>query len=105
MSKSSRNEILKFRVTAAEKQRIEERAALSNCSLSSYLRGCALFKPITVITGADQVASELRKIGGNINQIAKLANAGYAWAADFETVRKELNSIWQQLNSLHRDVR
>ena len=78
----TKTEILKFRVTPEEKEIITHKARSSYRLVSQYLRDCALEKQITVINGAENVADELRRIGNNINQIARSVNAGIATRQD-----------------------
>ncbi len=101
---SVKNKILKFRVTPEEKEIIEHKALSSYRLVSVYLRDCALDKQITVINGAENVADELRRIGNNINQIARAVNSGYINAVDLTETRKELKAIWQSLNALVQDA-
>lgn len=101
----TKTEILKFRVTPEEKEIICYKALSSYRLLSMYLRDCALDKKITVINGADTIAEELRRIGNNVNQIARGVNSGYVTEVNLTETRKELKAIWQSLNSLVRDVR
>ena len=61
-----KTEILKFRVTPEEKEILEEKAYGSYRTMSRYLRDCALDKEIIVVTGADAIADELRRIGNNL---------------------------------------
>lgn len=102
---SVKSKILKFRVTPEEKEIIDNKALSSYRLVSCYLRDCALDKQITVINGAEKIADELRRIGNNINQIARGVNRGYVNAVDLTETRKELNAIWQSLNALYRDAR
>ena len=101
----TRTEILKFRVTPEEKEIITCKALSSYRLLSRYLRDCALEKPITVIHGADEIAEDLRRIGNNVNQIARFVNAGLITAADLTEAREELKEIWRSLNSLVQAAR
>ena len=101
----TKTEILKFRVTSEEKEIITHKALSSNRLFRQYLRDCALEKEITVINGADNVAEELRRIGNNINQIARAVNAGFVTEANLTETREELKAIWQSLNSLLRIAR
>lgn len=101
----TKTEILKFRVTPEEKEIITHKALSSYRLVSQYLRDCALEKQITVIYGADNVAEELRRIGNNVNQIARAVNAGFVTEANLTETRKELKAIWQSLNALYRDAR
>lgn len=101
----SRNEILKFRVTPDEKRMIEQKALSSYKYLSLYLRDCALDKEIKVVTGADNVANELRRIGNNINQLTQAVNSGSTDVIDLTEIKQALKNIWQSLNSLTRNAR
>lgn len=58
-----------------------------------------------MINGADNVADELRRIGNNVNQIARAVNSGYATEVNLTETREELRAIWQSLNSLLRIAR
>lgn len=102
---SVKSKILKFRVTPEEKEIIDNKALSSYRLVSCYLRDCALDKQITVINGAEEIADELRRIGNNVNQIARGVNSGYVKAVDLTETREELKAIWQSLNALYRDAR
>ena len=101
----TKSEILKFRVTLEEKEIITRKALSSYRLLSRYLRDCALDKKIVVVNGADTIADELRRIGNNVNQIARAVNGGYVSAVNLTETREELKAIWRSLNSLARDAR
>lgn len=100
----TKSEILKFRVTPEEKKIIVHKALSSYRLVSMYLRDCALEKEIKVIPGVDEVATELRRIGNNLNQLTRAVNSGLVTAVDLTDVRKEVNAIWQLLNSLNRNA-
>ncbi len=100
----NRTEILSFRVTPEEKKLIETKALSSYRLVSMYLRDCALDKEIIVIDGVKDVATELRHIGNNLNQITKAVNSG-VYAVDLTEMKKEVQKIWQSLNSLPQAVR
>ena len=100
----NRTEILTFRVTPEEKELIETKALSSYRLVSMYLRDCALNKEIIVIDGVKDVANELRRIGNNLNQITKTVNSG-VYAVDLTETKKEVQKVWQSLNSLPQAVR
>ena len=101
---NNRTEILTFRVTPEEKKRIETKALSSYRLVSMYLRDCALDKEIIVIDGVKELSAELRRIGNNLNQITKAVNSGI-YAVDLTETKKEVQKIWQSLNSLPQAVR
>ena len=105
MKKQAKTEILSCRVTPEQREIIEEKAFSSYRTPSMYLRDCALDKKIIVIEGIDAFASELRKIGNNLNQLTRAVNSGYAYEVDLRETREEVARIWQSLNSLLQEVR
>ena len=104
-TKEARSEILRFRVTPAEREQIENKAYSSYRIVSKYLRDCALEKEIFVVEGVDSLAQELRHIGTNLNQIAKAVNAGSVSAVDLTEMTEEVRAVWRSLNSLPLAVR
>ena len=105
MKKQTKTEIISTRVTPEQRGIIEEKAYSSYRTPSMYLRDCALDKKIVVVKGVDEVANELRKIGNNLNQIAREVNSGYLYEVNLTATREELKRIWQSLNSLTQEVR
>ncbi|MER2147516.1 MAG: plasmid mobilization relaxosome protein MobC [Ruminococcus sp.] len=105
MKKQTKTEILSCRVTPEQRKTIEEKAFSSYRTPSMYLRDCALDKKIVVIKGVDELASELRKIGNNLNQLTRAVNSGCAYEVDLRETREEVARIWQSLNLLTREVR
>lgn len=105
MKKQPKTEIISTRVTPEQREIIEEKAYSSYRTPSMYLRDCALDKKIIVVKGIDELTSELRKIGNNLNQLTRAVNSGYAYEVDLRETREELKRIWQSLNSLTQEVR
>ena len=97
-NRTRRNMIL-FRVTDLEKQKIRDR--MKECGIKNrarYLRtmainGC-IIKPDH--TDIKQTNYELHKIGVNINQIAKKVNeTGNIYSEDIRTIEEMMDAIWQ----------
>ena len=105
MKKQAKTEIISTRVTPEQREIIEEKAYSSYRTPSMYLRDCALDKKIIVVKGVDDVANKLRKIGNNLNQIAREVNSGYLYEVNLTETKEELKRLWQLLNSLTREVR
>ena len=97
--------IIPFRVTPAEKEKIEEMSYGHYKLMSDFIRECIFKKDIIIIDGADKIADELRRIGNNVNQLTRAANAGIISVVDLRETRKELAELWQLLNSLQRNGR
>lgn len=77
---------------------------LSDKSVSDYIRDSTLNKEIVVIDGLKEFTIELRRIGNNLNQITKAVNSG-VYAVDLTETKREVQKIWQSLNSLSQEVR
>ncbi len=97
-NRTRRNMIL-FRVTDLEKQKIRDR--MKECGIKNrarYLRtmainGC-IIKPDH--TDIKQTNYELHKIGVIINQIAKKVNeTGNIYSEDIRTIEEMMDAIWQ----------
>ena len=104
MEKENKNCIISFRVTAEEKKWIEDHSYGHYQLISDFVRDCVFKKDIVIINGLDEFSTQLRRIGNNVNQLARAVNAGYASQINLTETRKELEKIWQSLNSLLQDA-
>ena len=102
MEKENKNCIISFRVTAEEKKWIEDHSYGHYQLISDFVRDCVFKKEMIIITGANDMAAELRRIGNTVDQLTRAVNAGYASQSNLTETRKELEKIWQSLNSLLR---
>ena len=97
---------LKFRVTEEERALIEEKMKLiPTRNMAAYLRKMAIDGYVIQVDHSDikAMTAEIQKIGVNINQIARRANAmGNVYQEDIEEIKGVLNEIWrlQRLNLL-----
>ena len=65
---------IELRISNEDKEKLKEKAAAAGYkSVSKYIRDCALGKKITARVDIDAVYN-LRKIGNNLNQIARQIN-------------------------------
>lgn len=90
---------LSFRVSEEEYRQLQEKVAESGKNQQEYILGCVLGKPIVNTDGIKELLPELKRIGNNLNQIARRCNEGGALPSEAE-VRKygeELNGVWQSL--------
>ena len=83
---------LSFRVSEEEYQQLQEKISESGKNQQEYILSCVLEKQIVNTDG-------IKRIGNNLNQIAKRCNEGGMLPSEAE-VRKhgeELNKVWQSL--------
>lgn len=105
MARSKNNQI-KFYVSDEELTRFKKNVEKSKLKQSEFLRIMAIDKKVIVIEGLDELVTQIRKIGVNLNQIAKVLNGGRIFECnkDLQLTQKELNRVWQVLNLLAQKV-
>ncbi len=98
MSQRSRDIQIKFRVSEEEAEQLRKKVDQSGKSMQEYLLSCALNKPITNTDGIKELYPEIKRIGNNLNQIAKALNGTAYYPYNLITQnQKELEKIWQLL--------
>ena len=104
-----KDKIITIRVSEKEKKKLIERSEVAKLSLSEYLIEQGLDKEIVIVDGLNEVVSELRKIGNNINQLTYLANNGRIYTVDLSEVKQEIRKVWNVINELQnkwwKDIR
>ena len=71
----TRNKSIPIRVTEKELKGIDEAAKKAKKNRTEYLISAALGKEITVIEDLREMIVQLKKIGNNLNQLTRKANA------------------------------
>ena len=99
-NKQNKNKHFNFRVNEKEYNVIKTKIEKSKLNTSKYLLRTAMDKDIIGIDGLEEIIIQLRKIGNNINQLAKLSNQGRLINVNLEDVKEEMKNIWQLLNLL-----
>lgn len=100
---------INFRVSEKEYQRLEQIANNHGMTVPTFCKnkaqGAKMKAPLIDRQGALQIATELRRIGVNANQIAKHLNSGEKVSeGQINALQKELSDIWQQLSSALQGV-
>ena len=104
----TRNIQMLFRVTAKEKELIQEKMRLVRMSnMQSYMRQMAIKGYIvdTDVSELKNLAAELQKITVNFRQILKHVDTlGAAYAADAEEIRQKINECWDMQRQLFKEA-
>lgn len=88
-----------FRLTEEEYKKIKEKVTEAGISQQQFLLKTALNKEIIHIKEYQELIFQIKKIGTNINQIARKANeTGHISEADMEDMKGGLEQIWLLLN-------
>ena len=97
-----RNVTLTVRLTEEEKAHIVNMAKKANLSRTDYIVELSKLVPIVVPENVKPLLIELRRIGNNINQIATRANMDIYQRENFEGIRKELETMNDNLCKIAR---
>ena len=69
-------------------------------SVSEFVRSSAMGREVTVIEGIDELLTELRRQGNNLNQLTTMARQGRIDMVDMKPFVEVYSETWQTLNSL-----
>ena len=97
-----RNITLTVRLTEEEKAHIVNMAKKANLSRTDYIVELSKLVPIVVPENVKPLLIELRRIGNNMNQIATRANMDIYQRENFEGIRKELETMNDNLCKIAR---
>ena len=104
MQRVKKSVIITLRVTPRVKEAIRERARAAGLTVTDYLCYSGLGKEIVRVEGLEQVLSELKAQGRNLNQLTTLANMGRVSVVKGETLAENYGKIYEQLRELLREV-
>ena len=104
MMNRMRSKQIVIRVSDEEQAAIKKKVKQSGVNQQQFLINAAIDKTIINTDGVKKIIPELKRIGSNLNQIAKKCNEGrYIDDETFTAVQiigKELNETWQLLRQL-----
>lgn len=101
MQNRTREKQIVIRMNEKEYAQIKNKVAQSGLKQQDYLIRALTNKKITVIDGIKELTIELKRIGNNVNQIARACNEDRAdCKEEIKQVESELSGIWQLLRQL-----
>ena len=100
-----KTEIITARMTAADKKAIRQRAKAAGMTVTDYLTTCALGKDIVRVDGLDDLLSELKAQGRNLNQLTTLANMGRITVLRVDDLIGEYTRLCDAVGAVIREVR
>ena len=100
MQRVKKSEIITLRVTPRVKEAIRERAKAAGLTVTDYLCYSGLGKEIVRVEGLEQVLSELKAQGRNLNQLTTLANMGRITAVNVQEACALYADIQRSLKTL-----
>ena len=100
MQREKKTEIITLRVTPQVKERIRAKAQELGLTVTDYLCLCGLGKKIVRVDGLDQVLSELKAQGRNLNQLTTLSNMRKVTVVYGDRLAESYAQISEQLREL-----
>ena len=104
MQRIKKSEIITLRVTPRTKKTIQERAQSAGLTVTDYLCYSGLGKEIVRVEGLEQILSELKAQGRNLNQLTTLANMGRVTVVKGDALAENYGKIYEQLRGLLWEV-
>lgn len=90
-----------IRMNDEEFDKIKKKVAKSGSTQQQYLIDAITNKKIVNTDGLKELTPEIKRIGVNLNQIAKTCNQGnQATYEEIQRIGEELNSVWRLLKQL-----
>lgn len=105
MKGKTKTEIITARLTPSEKSAIQKRAQKAGMTLTAYLVQCGLGKKIVRVDGLQEVLSELKAQGRNINQLTVLANMGRINNLQVGDLLNAYGEIYSLIEKLAKEVK
>ena len=102
MVNRKRNQTLSIRLTAKEKKEIAAKAKQAQMTLTDYLIECSRNTEINAID-LSEVLVEMKRIGNNLNQIARKANSKRFFFGKLDSVIEGQRKIYAAILSLAGD--
>jgi len=99
-----KTEIVTARMTPKVKEQLQQRARDANMTLTEYLTICGLGQKIVRLEGLDDVLSELKAQGRNLNQLTTLANMGKITVLRSDELIDRYSDMCAALSRLTREV-
>ena len=100
-----KTEIITARMTLADKKAIHQRVKAAGMTVTDYLTTCALNKQLVRVDGLDDLLSELKAQGRNLNQLTTLANMGKITVLRSDELINSYTDLCQRLARISREVK
>lgn len=97
--------IATIRMTPKVKAQLQQRAQDANMTLTDYLCICGLGKEIVRVDGLDDILSELKSQGRNLNQLTTLANMGRITVLRSDELIDRYTDLCHKLAHISREVK
>ncbi len=97
-----KTKLIAMRFTESDYNAIKRKANRANMNFTGFVTAAALNKPITVISGFDDVLREQKAIGNNLNQLTVLCRMGRIQCPDLKELTACHSGVMEQLSEILR---
>ncbi len=104
-AKETKSERINLHLTPTDKSIIADNAKKFNMNMTAYITACSVLGRVYVIGDTekfDNLVYQVKRIGGNINQLRLLAQLGKIDLINLDECTNELDEIRRALNRIIR---
>ncbi len=92
--------MISMRFRESDYVKIKEKSNKANMNFTEFITAAALNKPITVISGLEDVLKEQKAIGRNLNQLTTLCNMGKITCPDLKELIQQYGEVYGKISEL-----
>lgn len=89
-----------FRISESTYKTLKQKSKRGKITMTEFLERSITDKEIIVVDGMQELISELKAIGRNLNQLTTLANMGKVDAVYLAETKAQLSGIYDKLSAL-----
>ncbi|MDD3394467.1 MAG: MobC family plasmid mobilization relaxosome protein [Anaerotignum sp.] len=89
-----------FRISESGYKILKQKSKRGKVTMTEFLERAIADKEIVVVDGVQEMISELKAIGRNLNQLTTLANMGKVDTVYLADTKAQLSSIYKKLSAL-----
>ncbi len=92
--------MISMRFRESDYAKIKEKSNKANMNFTEFITAAALNKPITIISGLEDVLKEQKAIGRNLNQLTTLCNMGKIACPDLKELIQQYGEVYGKISEL-----
>lgn len=89
-----------FRISESGYKTLKQKSKRGKVTMTEFLERAITDKDVVVVDGVQELISELKAIGRNLNQLTMLANMGKVDTVYLADTKVQLSNIYEKLSAL-----
>ena len=89
-----------FRISESGYKTLKQKSKRGKVTMTEFLERAITDKDVVVVDGVQELISELKAIGRNLNQLTMLANMGKVDTVYLADTKAQLSNIYQKLSDI-----